>query len=429
MKLTTKYLMMMAVLFATVCGSIALAQEADDNSGDADCQPASLETPYDKMKVDSISQQQVTIWYSLAHENYKYKQWSKAIPYYWKVIVSDKSGKYEKFAYVKLMECYKNLGKSAENGQAYIDSSLIVLYRGLKRYPNNPTIHFHLGNLQRGLGNSECALPHFQKLVELYPDKVEYLKNLVDIYLDLEDERAIEAQKKVTEMDGSLEEQMKYKTVLERFGKDPMKAVVESFETDSTNLQVCINLANEALQRGNYPLVLRGAKAGLKLDPKNINLLDAMAKAYEGLGNYSEAISAYRKIIDADPKNINAYCSLALAYASVKNFAAAKSQINRATSIDPSNGLPYITMGQIIEEAIDYCSGKRGKNEYDYVDNLVFEIAARYYEKAKRDPNYAASAENRIRALRPFFRSQEQKFLRQNSTEIKDSCYSSWLSY
>ena len=426
MKSTQGFLLFLAttLLMINISG---FAQE--EESEPADCRPASLESPYDKFKDDSLDPQQVNIWYSYAYENYKHEQWEKAVSYYWKVMVNDQTGRLEKVTYGKLVDCYKNIGKTASDNKVYLDSTFLVIYRGLEKYPDNASLHFHAGNLHRGLGQSECAIPHYQEMVKAYPKEVNYLKSLVDLYLDVDDEQAIDAQKKVTEMDPSLEEQLKYKNILERFGRDPMKAVVEAFEKDSTNLTVCINLATEALQRGSYELVLRAAAAGLKIESNNVPLLDSQAKAFEGLGRMNDAISSYREITNADPDNVNAYCSLALAYASVKNFSAAKSQVNKAISMDSQNGLPFITLGQIIEEAIDYCSNKRGKNEYNYDDNLAFEIAGREYAKAKRDPNYAARADSRINALKPFYRTKEQVFLRQNNTTIKDACYTSWLSY
>ena len=91
------------------------------------CQPEDLTTIYDQFKSDSLGQQQVGIWYSLAREEFKYNNYKRAIPYYWKVLVNDQTDKF-KIVFTKLTQCYYNLNQP--------DSVLIVCYRGLEKYPD-----------------------------------------------------------------------------------------------------------------------------------------------------------------------------------------------------------------------------------------------------------------------------------------------------
>ena len=408
-------------------GNQVFAQEdIMEDQDSVDCKPANITAPTAELKEEGLEPQQINIWYSLASENFKNKQYNKAIPYYWKVIANAPDGKIQRFSYNKLSESYIEVGKGTEDTRAYLDSTLFVVYEGLEKYPAYSTLHYRAGTLHRSLGNSTCAIPHYQELVKKHPKEANYYQVLTELLMDGNDERAIEVQEKLVELDPSVANQNKLRMILESFGKDPMQAIIGAFERDTTSVKNANALVKEALMVGNYPLALRAANAALKTEPTNIKALDGQAKAYESLGDYNKAIASYRRITDAEPKNINAFCSLALAYASVKNFSAARSQANRAKSIDRNNGLPYMILGQIYEEAVDYCSAKRGKNEYNYDDNLVFEIAGAEYARAKRDANRAAQATSRINALRPFYRSTEQKFLRQNSTTIKDGCYS-WI--
>ena len=140
----------------------------------------------------------------------------------------------------------------------------------------------------------------------------------------------------------------------------------------------------------------------------------------------SEAVNTYKQMVNYYPTNVSALSNLALTYATLKNFSAARSYAYKARSADPNKGESYMVMARILEEAVEYCSGKRDKNEYTYDDKLVFEQAGAEYARAKRDPNYISQADSRIKALRPFYRTTEEKFLKNNRTTIKDSCYD-WL--
>ncbi len=391
-----------------------------------DCKPKSFDTPYMKFQSDTIPQRQVEIWFSFAQEDFKHKEYQKAIPYYWKVMLNDKSGRYEKFTYSKLAECYSEMGKTAEDSRAYLDSTLLVVYKGLREFPNNQGLHYRAGSLHRRLNQNICAIPHYEALVEKNPERASYLKILAKLLFDAEDERCIEIQQRLVKVDPAVENNNLLRQMLEFFGKDPMQAVIGAFEQDTTNVSSALALGKEALITGNYKLALRAFNAALLVEPQNLDALDGKAKSLEGLGQMSGAMTTLKQMVNYYPSNIGALSNLALAYASLKNFSAARSYAFKARKVDPGKGASYMVMGRILEEAVEYCSGKRDKNEYTYDDKLVFEKAGAEYAKAKRDPNYVTKADSRIRALRPFYRTKEEKFLKNNRTNIKDTCYD-WL--
>ncbi len=401
-------------------------EDNDAKMSNEDCKPKSFDTPYMKFQSDTISQRQVEIWFSFAQEDFKHSEYKKAIPYYWKVMLNDKSGRYEKFTYTKLADCYSELGKTAEDSRAYLDSTLLVVYKGLEKFSDNQTLHYLAGSLHRRLNQNHCAIPHYEALVKQNPNQASYLKILAKLLFDLEDERCIQIQQQLVKVDPDVENNNLLRQMLEFFGKDPMQAVIGAFEQDTTNIASAMALGKEALINGNYKLALRAFNAALLVDPKNLHGLDGKAKSLEGLGNMSEAVNTYKQMVNYYPTNVSALSNLALTYATLKNFSAARSYAYKARSADPNKGESYMVMARILEEAVEYCSGKRDKNEYTYDDKLVFEQAGAEYARAKRDPNYISQADSRIKALRPFYRTTEEKFLKNNRTTIKDSCYD-WL--
>ncbi len=433
MKVTSTILRICIALWLMAGFHALLAQDdiIDDEENNSaatseNCVPSSLDTPYSKFQADSISARDVEIWFSFGQENFKHGQYQKAIPYYWKVMLNDKSGRYEKFTYSKLAECYIELGKTASDARTYLDSTLIVVYKGLDKYPDNATLHYRAGTLHRSLGQTRCAIPHYEALVKLNAKEPSYLKVLAGLLFEIEDERCIDIQQKLVELEPTAENNIALRQMLEFFGKDPMQAIIGAYMRDSTNVANALSMGKEALVVGNYKMALRAFNQAIKISPKNLEAFDGKAKALEGLGDMNGALNTYKQMAEIAPENVSVLNSLAMAYANVKNFSSARSYALRARRLDPNNGQSYMVMGHILEVAVDYCSGKREKNEYTYDDKLVFERAAREYAGAKRDPNYAAQAESRVNALQPFFRTTEEKFLKNDRTTINDSCYD-WL--
>ncbi len=61
---------------------------------------------------------------------------------------------------------------------------------------------------------------------------------------------------------------------------------------------------------GHYLDAIREFKAGLMLDPKNVNLLVWLGVAYERKGDQTEAVRQYQTALTVDPENSYAKDSL-----------------------------------------------------------------------------------------------------------------------
>ncbi len=409
---------------------LLLAQDAmdemEEGQNEVKCKPSDLSSPYDKYASDSVTVRQIQIWYSFGSEEFKHKQYKRVIPYFWKVLENDETGTY-KVVYSKLATAYFELGKSAEgNSSVYLDSTLLVLYRGLEKFPDYARLHFTAGSIQRSLGRAKCAIPHYEALVKANPKQKSYVQILAQLLFQVEDERCIEVQQQVIDLDPEDQQARELLvTMIKYFGGDPIEAMRKSFENDTTNITNALKYGKEALVTGEYKQALRAFKAVLVQDPSHIEAREQLAKSYEGLNRISAAIREYKAILKIDPKNVRVLCDLARAYSSLNNFKVAANYANQASRIDPQNGQPYMVMAEIYIAAVDYCSSKRKEREYTYDDKLVFEKAGKWYRKAERDPNYASAASTRRKGLKPLYRTTEDKFLYNRET-IKDACYS-WI--
>ncbi|RMF59335.1 MAG: hypothetical protein D6748_06650 [Calditrichaeota bacterium] len=419
-------LLLMTILFLPL-----IAQEDDmEEMEETPCKPETLTTIYDTHKESNVNPQQIGIWYDYARQYYKLAKYGgnpdnykDAIPYYWKVIVNDSTPTF-KTAYSRLVDCYLHFNQ--------VDSALIVIYRGLERFPNYATLHYQAGQIQRTLGKAQCAIPHYEKLIELGSKDPKVLKNywmiLAQLYFQMEDERAIEAQQKVVELDPQdVEAATLLAHMMDQMGMNSLEALEKAYKLDPTNIANARRFGKAAFEANEYQKAMEAFRAILKQDPKNIEALTYIARSYEALEQLSSAIKTYKQILQIDPKNLNTLCALADVYSRMNQFKTARSYVQKALRINPNYGLAYMVMGSIYENAVSYCSGKRAKPGYTYDDKLVFERAIAEYQKAaKRDPNVISSAQSRIKMLEPFKRTKEEIFLHNKRTKINDPCYE-WI--
>jgi len=415
-------LLMIGVLsgFTLAYAQIDEMEELEESAPQVKCEPDSLNTIYDLLADSTISQQQVNIWYSFAKEELKYEHFKAAIPYYWKVLVNDKSGKFKKFVYGKLATCYYRINEP--------DSVLLVAARGLKEYPDNKTLHWLAASIFDRLNRYQCAIPHYEALVKADPNNKQYWSRLAFFYYQDEDSKAIQAQQKVVEIDpNDVEAARLLAEIMEHFGEDPLKARKETFLKDTTNIENALRYAKAAYERGLYEDAIRPFAVVNKLEPKNTTALEYLGRCYEGLDKLSRSLRYYKQILEIEPKNVKVICLIASVYGRLDKFSVARSYVNRAKRIDRSSGLPHIIMAEIYENAIQYCSEKRKENKLTYDDKLVYLFAQKELRKAVNDPDYGNDAKRRIKQLEPLVPTKADFFMQKNRKKTKEACYD-WIN-
>ncbi len=409
----------------------AYGQGESTNAAESKCPPESLTVPYDAYHSDSTTSQQVFTWYALAKEYYKNahykketKKLMKAVPNYWKVIVNDKTGKF-KIAYSRLTECY------FQNG--YADSALIVAVRGLKKYPKESILHYYAGQIYKELGYLRCAIPHYQALIRASKGKKALLKNywavLAQLYFQLGDEKSIDAQKKVLELDpDNAQAAVLLSEMMESLGMDPIDALRTAFEKDSSNTQNAVRYGKAALNAGEYRETIRAFRTVLKKNPKNIQALEYIGRAEEGLDQFNSAVREYKKILKIKPNDTHILAELASVYSRMNKFSLARSYVRKALRIQPKYGTAYMVLAEIYENAVSYCTAHRQKKGLTYDDKLVYERARRAYQKAAEvDISVRASARKRYKQLEPFIRTRADIHMHSKRTVLKAPCYS-WIN-
>lgn len=402
---------------------------AQETVVDSSCMPSSLSSPFDIYANTTSDIQQISIWYDYGRDPYqkgkyagKTARYQTAIPYFWKVVLNDQTGTF-KATYGKLADCYLQLNKA--------DSALIVVYRGLKKYPDYGSLHFIAGQIFNTRNQPECAIPHYLALANSSGADSVTLKNywstLSKLYMQIGDERSVEAQEKVVALAPTdAEAAAQLARLMDEFGMDSMEATESAFRTDVTNVANARRFGLAAYNAGQYDKSIEAYSAVLKVHPDNLEAQNYIARSYEGLGQNQKAIGIYQNILKSRPDQLSVMCALASAHSRVGQFTAARRYVRRALQKDSNYGLAHMVMGEIYENAVANCVKGRTNSNYTLDDKLVFEKAREAYQRAARDPNIAASAKNRYAQLAPFVRTIEDKHM-QSRTKIEDPCYN-WIN-
>jgi len=405
--------------------NIIFAQFEDDDMFEEEkpevvCIPDTLLTAYDQIEYGEVSLDDIRQAYSFGSEYYKNKNYKSALPYLWKVFIND-STKYARNAIRKIADSYFKLQQA--------DSTFIACYRGLEKYPDHVILHYFAGFLQDNLGRPSCALVHYEALVADNPEKTEYLEKLAFLYYKQDNEKAIEVQEKLTKIDPKNSE---YSNLLAQYLEHfygpggGLEAYKKAWENDPENMDAAFKYGKAAYNAGEYKASLVPLTKVVEKDPKNDEAHKFIAMADESLENYSHAISEYKKILEVTPDNADIMIAISIDYRYLNQFQSSLYWANKALSTKPGYGLAYIARAEIYEAAVPYCQDK-GKRKRKYDDGLVYKKAQNEYKKAMNDPNFKAEARRRMNSLKPYLPTDEETFMNQNRTTLKDTCYTSWI--
>lgn len=379
------------------------------------CIPENLAVPADSLVGTIKDARELSQLYSFGSEHFKNKNYSEALPYLWKVFLND-SGKRGSLSIGKIAESYFK--------QKKIDSTLIACYKGFKQFPNQQKLHYYAGFLQKELGKSICATPHYEALVAKSPKSKAYLSTLAFLYYKSENfEKSIETQTKVTEL---FPEDSKAKEKLANYmsasGESPLKAWESAWNQDNTNFDAGRNFAKYAIEEGENQIALEPLNIIIAKEPKSADY-KLRATLFENLSQFTKAIKDLKSWLALEPGNSDIMLNIAVNYSFSNKFSAANSWITKAIRKKPSYGKPYIVRGELYEAMVVYCQDKRNNGKTEIEDKLVYEKAQKVYAQAQKDLSFKSKSKIKISNLKPFIRTKEDKFMSPNA-KIKNACYS-----
>jgi tetratricopeptide (TPR) repeat protein len=189
------------------------------------------------------------------------------------------------------------------------------------------------------------------------------------------------------------------------------------------NMGKALDYGQTAYQSGEYNEAIKPLTAVILSNSEQKKAAyRTRAMCYESLDQNRNAIADYKKIIDIEPGNAAIMCSTASCYRRLKEFKNGMYWVNKALSAKSGFGLAYITMGEIYEDIVMYCQDQT-KRPRKPDDGLVYQMAYDEYRKASRDPNYSSLADKRMRSVKPYLQTEEEKFMTENRTELVLPCF------
>ncbi len=160
-------------------------------------------------------------------------------------------------------------------------------------------------------------------------------------------------------------------THIDENGLDSPPVLLERFTGSdrAANIPVFVNLASDAITRireefldaysflragmanertGDYEGAKRSYRRGLKLDPGNTALHNALGWAFFQEGNSAEAVEEYEKALAVDAKNVKALNNAALALTELGQLDKAESHFRKSLVVEPKAEI-YSDLGFVLD--------------------------------------------------------------------------------
>jgi tetratricopeptide (TPR) repeat protein/spermidine synthase len=264
------------------------------------------------------------------------QQYDQAIQYFQQVLAVDPGNA---AAYMHLGVNYAAQGSYDASIAAYHEAArlkpefaqlaeqsidLVQLLQQAAERPDDPTVHFQLGQVYTADGRSDRAIETFEKVVELAPHLWQGFFNLA---------RAYETEERYTEA---------------------LKAYSQVLVRDPDNTQARNNYEKLAIKTAldlKRPTILRlGADSVLAITPDSANSYYHLGLRYLRNEEPEAAIDALQQAVRLQSEHASAYFFLGVAYATIGANAEAEGAYGRAIALAPDNAQAYNYLGLLRQQ-------------------------------------------------------------------------------
>ncbi len=288
--------------------------------------------------------------------------------------------------------------------QHKLDPAQAELDKLLKKYPNNPTLHYAQGLVYlnrttssdvdyikntKGLLNS--ALKEFVIAANLYPNYYEAYNAMGVTTLKFGNKNdALELFNSAIKMNPS------FATAYDNIGVvEMMNGNLDSAESyfqkamkyNTHNPTAWYHMAQVETRRGNYSKALTWVNHSIHVNPNSSPALTLQGELFLKQGNQAAAINSFKKAQVVKPENARAYMNLATIYENRSDEEFAMEQLKTALAINPNNHESMLRIANMAlhtrkyDQALDYYSKLVGNDRYN--DDAIIGLANTYYEMSK----------------------------------------------
>lgn len=249
----------------------------------------------------------------------------------------------------------------------------LSIYQSLEAmYPTNTQVLLVHGTVMLKLGDSGGARKAFEHILEISPDHLQAIEQLVD--LDISEKQFDAASQLIDRKTQAYPKQLilrllSAKVLIAEGKREQAEAALQqaaALEPSSQNTQLL--LAQLYGDEGQNDKALAKLDAILAKEPANISALMLAAKIYSSKNDYTNAAATYEKVLNIDPKFSPALNNLAYLYSEyLNNVDRAYDLAQRARDLLPVDPSTADTLGWI--------DVKRGS--YDSALTLLKDSAAK----------------------------------------------------
>ena len=295
-----------------------------------------------------------------------------------------------KQAQALLADAYRAVGR--------LDDAAALIRQQIEKTPAQAEPYLLLGLIQRQQKKHEEARHSFEKVLELAPDNIEALNQLVELNLvagDFDEAlRMVQRQKEKKPGDGApylLEG--KVRTAKKEWAEAEAalkKAIELNPELASAyDLLVAIYLATDRLPQAKSELETIISKS-----PRNEGALMTLALIKEKQKDYAGAAEAYEKVLAFKGNSMPALNNLSYLYSERLNQSAKALELARkARALAPSNPFVADTLGWVLfqqgeyRQALDLSEEAAGKSDNP---EIQYHLGMAYYMMGNADPAQSA---------------------------------------
>lgn len=247
------------------------------------------------------------------------------------------------------------------------DEAIPFLEKAMHVLPDDPRSHFYTGIVEADAGNTEKAIEHYEKTLEIIESDVSYLQtelplgNFNDVYFKLGElhhqqgdvntavayfKRALElnpelANKFITQGQRAFDEG-KYQEAIE-----PLNTHLLLFPED-INANYLLGQSYEA--DGDTDNAIVFYERTLTLDSQRSDVLFKMVYIYRGREAHQQAVDTLQRLIKIEPENTEAHYLLALSYLTLEQPDAALPAFLETISLNPDDVAAHYHAGILFEE-------------------------------------------------------------------------------
>lgn len=274
----------------------------------------------------------------------------------------------------------------------------------LKKYPNNPTLHYAQGlvYMQRQTSSDVDYIKNTRGLLNSAIKEFVAAVNLNNKYYEAYNAMGVATLKLGNRNDAldlfntAVKINPTFATAYDNIGVvEMMNGNLDSAERyfnsamkqNSHNPTAWYHMAQVETRRGNYSKALTWVNHSVHVNPNSSPALTLQGELYLKQGNQAAAINSFKKAQLVKPENSRPYLNLATIYENRADEEFAMEQLKTALAINPNYQEGKLKIANMAlhtrkyEQALDYYSKLVGDKNYN--EDAIIGLANTYYEMSK----------------------------------------------